>query len=103
MTLYTRSSRSISSRRRAPNRAFLDKLKFSECQRLFTFGMHDFNEGRDVLQSVASLWDGGKKVLVREATDNTTVEYAVHYVTGIMFVTLHYVLVILYPPILYRH
>ena len=31
VTLYTRSSRSIeAAKRRAPNRAFLDKLKFSE-------------------------------------------------------------------------
>ena len=31
VTLYTRSSRSIeAARRRAPNRTFLDKLKFSE-------------------------------------------------------------------------
>lgn len=52
------------------------KVAQSLCQRLSTFGMHDFNEGIDVLQSVASLWDGGKKVLVREATGNTTVEYA---------------------------
>ena len=75
------------------------KVAQNLCQQLSTFGMRDFNEGIEVLQSVASLWDGGKKVFVREATGITTV----HYVTVIVFVVLHYVLVILYFPILYRH
>ena len=79
------------------------KVAQNLCQQLSTFGMHDFNEGIEVLQSVASLWDGGKKDFVREATGITTVQYTVHYVTVIVFVTLHYVVVILYFPILYRH
>ena len=36
--------------------------------------MRYFSEGIEVLQSVASLWDGGKKVFVREATGITTVQ-----------------------------
>ena len=50
-------------------------------------------EGIEVLQSVASLWDGGKKVYVREAAGITTASI---HVTVTVFVTLHYVLVILY-------
>lgn len=38
------------------------------CQQVSTFGMRDFNEGLDVLQSVANLWNEGKKVSVGEAT-----------------------------------
>lgn len=72
------------------------KVAQNLCQQLSTFGMRDFNEGIEVLQSVASLWDGGKKVFVWEATGTTTVQYTVHYVTVIVFVTLHYVVVILY-------
>lgn len=37
------------------------------CQQLSTFGMHDFNEGIEVLQSIAHLWEKGKKVVVGEA------------------------------------
>lgn len=40
------------------------KVAQNLCQQLSTFGMRDFNEGIEVLQSVASLWDGGKKVFV---------------------------------------
>ena len=79
------------------------KVAQNLCQQLSTLYMRDFNEGIEVLQSVSSLWDGGKKVFVREATGITTVHYTVHYVTVIVFVVLHYVLVILYFPILYRH
>ena len=65
------------------------KVAQNLCQQLSTFGMRDFNEGIEVLQSVASLWDGGKKVFVREATGITTVQYTVHYVTVIVFLLLH--------------
>ena len=44
------------------------KVAQNLCQQLSTFSNHDFNEGLEILQSVASLWDGGKKVFVREAT-----------------------------------
>ena len=44
------------------------KVAQNLCQQLSTFGMHDFNEGIEVLESVAGLWNGGKKVFVREAT-----------------------------------
>ncbi len=37
------------------------------CQQLSTFGMHDFNEGIEVLQSIAHIWEKGKKVVVGEA------------------------------------
>ena len=37
------------------------------CQQLSTFGMHDFNEGTEVLQSIAHLWEKGKKVVIGEA------------------------------------
>ena len=51
------------------------KVAQNLCQQLSTFGMHDFNEGIEVLQSVASLWDKGKKVFVRQAIGTTTVQY----------------------------
>ena len=38
------------------------------CAKSSTFGMCDFNEGMEVLRLVGCLWDGGKKVLVGEAT-----------------------------------
>ena len=44
------------------------KIAQNLCQKLSTFGMCDFNEGMEVLHSVGRLWDGGKKVLVGEAT-----------------------------------
>ena len=73
------------------NRKYRKAFKVAQnlCQQLSTFGMRDFNEGIEVLQSVASLWDGGKKVFVREATGITTVHYTVHYVAVIVFVVLH--------------
>ncbi len=37
------------------------------CQQLSTFGIHDFNEGIEVLQSIAHLWEKGKKIVVGEA------------------------------------
>ena len=77
------------------------KVAQNLCQQLSTFGMHDFNEGIEVLQSVASLWDGGKKFLFER--QQVVLQYSIQYVTVIVFVTLHYVLVILYFPILYRH
>ena len=47
------------------------KITQNLCQKLSTFGMSDFNEGIQVLQSVGSLWDGGRKVFVQEATGTT--------------------------------
>ena len=44
------------------------KIAQNLCQKLSTFGMCDFNEGLEVLQSLGRLWDGGKKVSVGEAT-----------------------------------
>ena len=43
VTLYTRSSRSIeAARRRAPNRAFLDKIRFSELDYACVHGGRDY-------------------------------------------------------------
>lgn len=42
------------------------------CQQVSTFGMRDFTEGLEVLQSVANLWDQGKKVSVEEAYQGTS-------------------------------
>ena len=64
------------------------KVAQNLCQQLSTFGMNDFNEGIEVLQSVASLWDGGKKVFVREAAGSTTVQYTVCYCHCVCYVTL---------------
>ena len=44
------------------------KVAQNLCQQLSTFGMHDFIEGMQVLQSVASLWNGGKRIHIQEAT-----------------------------------
>ena len=44
------------------------KIAQNLCQQLSTFGMRDFNEGVEVLQSVGHLWELGKKVFVGEAT-----------------------------------
>ena len=44
------------------------KVAQNLCQQLSTFGMGGFNEGMEVLLSVASLWGEGKKVFIREAT-----------------------------------
>ena len=79
------------------------KVAQNLCQQLSTFGMHDFNDGLEVLQSVASLWNGGKKVYVREATGNLTVQYTVHYVIVIMFVMLHNYSHLVFPLFVYRH
>ena len=58
------------------------KVAQNLCQQLSTFSMHDFNEGLEILQSVSSLWDGGKKVFVREATGIATVYcHCICYVT----------------------
>ena len=43
------------------------KISQSLSQQLSTFGMRDFNDGIEVLQSVADLWRKGKKIFVGEA------------------------------------
>ena len=110
---FSESASAVLSEQQKYRKVF--KVAQNLCQQLFSFGMRDFNKRIEVLQSEASLWDGGKKVFVREATGITTVQYiystlcychcvcyvqyskyTVHYVTVIMF------LVILYFPILYR-
>lgn len=47
--------------------------------------MCDFNEGIEVLQSVASLWNGGKKVVVREATGTYSTVHMVYIQIKIYF------------------
>ena len=42
------------------------KIAQNLCQQLSTFGMRDFNEGVEVLQSVGHLWELGKKVLLEK-------------------------------------
>ena len=44
------------------------KMAQTLSQQLSTFGMRDFNEGMEVLQSVSTLWQKEKKVIVEEAT-----------------------------------
>lgn len=68
------------------------KVTQNLCQQLSTFGIHDFNEGIEVLQSVATLWDGGKKVLL-ERQQVCTVQYSslcyCHCVCYITFCSSH--------------
>ena len=45
------------------------KVAQSLAQRVSCFGMRDFEEGLSVLNSVASLWDDGKKVIVSDRDD----------------------------------
>lgn len=49
------------------------------CQQVSTFGMRDFTEGLEVLQSVANLWDQGKKVSVEEAYQGTSGKQCMYY------------------------
>ena len=42
------------------------KVAQSLAQKVSCLGMRDFEEGLAVLNSVASLWDEGKKVIIRE-------------------------------------
>ena len=48
------------------------KIAQTLSHQLSTFGMRDFNDGIEVLQSVSHSWDKGKKVFVEEATGNST-------------------------------
>ena len=48
------------------------KIAQSLSQQLSTFGMHDFNDGVEVLQAVSHIWGKGKKAFVEEATGIVT-------------------------------
>ena len=67
VSLYTSEPVStVLSEQQKYRKAF--KIAQNLCQQLSTFGMRDFNEGVEVLQSVGHLWELGKKVFVGEAT-----------------------------------
>ena len=66
MTHMSKPAPAILSQQQKYRKGF--KVAQKLCQQLSNFGMRDFNEGMEVLQSVASLWNLGKKVIVQEAT-----------------------------------
>ena len=66
------------------------KVAQNLCQQLSTFDMRDFNKGIEVLQSEASLWDGGKKVFVWEATGITIQYSSMQYIMLLSLCLLRY-------------